>query len=93
MVPLPASAERVAAAIRTLRGAPLLTGGRGRPPLDVEAAARLAAAAGAALLAEGLDLIELNPVIVSESGAIAVDAVARRGTIPASVPAAAEAAG
>lgn len=93
VVPLPASAERVAAAIRTLRGAPLLTGGRGRPPLDVEAAARLAAAAGAALLAEGLDLIELNPVIVSESGAIAVDAVARRGTSPASVPAAAEAAG
>src|SRR3954451_8616349 len=46
VVPLPASAERVAAAIRSLRGAPLLCGGRGRPPLDVGAAARLRAGGG-----------------------------------------------
>ena len=44
IVPLPATPERVEAAIRGLRGAPLLTGGRGGPPLDVAAAARLAAA-------------------------------------------------
>src|SRR3954466_14666357 len=62
VVPLPATVERVAAAIRTLRGAPLLCGGRGRPALDVAAAAELAAAVGDVLLAEELDLLELNPV-------------------------------
>jgi hypothetical protein len=46
----------------------------------VAAAARLAAAAGDALLAGGLGLIELNPVLVHEHGATVVDAaVASRG--------------
>jgi succinyl-CoA synthetase beta subunit len=35
------------------------------------------AAVGAALLADDLTLIELNPVIVSAAGAVAVDAVVR----------------
>ena len=44
------------------------------------AAARLAAAAGDALLTAGLGLIELNPVLVHEDGATVVDAVvASRG--------------
>jgi acetate---CoA ligase (ADP-forming) len=77
VIPLPATPARVAAAIRSLRGAPLLCGGRGRTPLDVDAAAALAAAAGDALLAEGLELLELNPVLVSPQGALALDAVAR----------------
>jgi acyl-CoA synthetase (NDP forming) len=77
VIPLPATAERVAGAIRSLRGAPLLCGGRGRPELDVEAAARIAAAAGDALLGEGLELVELNPVLVGRHGALALDAVAR----------------
>jgi acetate---CoA ligase (ADP-forming) len=81
VVPLPARAERVADAIRSLRGAPLLCGGRGRPPLDVGAAARLAAAAGDALLAHGLELVELNPVLVSGHGALALDAVVREGAL------------
>ena len=76
VVPLPATPERVEAALRTLRAAALLTGGRGRPALDVAAAARLAAAAGELLLASGLELLELNPVLVHERGAVAVDAVA-----------------
>jgi acetyl-CoA synthetase len=76
IVPLPTTSARVEAAIRSLRGAPLLTGGRGRPPLDVAAAARLAAAAGELLVANGLELLELNPVLVHERGATAVDAVA-----------------
>ena len=83
VLPLPASADRVAAALRGLRGAAVLTGGRGRPALDVEAAARLAAAAGELLLDEGLALLELNPVIVHREGAVAVDALAAR---PAPVP-------
>jgi acetate---CoA ligase (ADP-forming) len=77
VIPLHATAERVAAAIRTLRGAPLLCGGRGRPELDVAAAARIAAAAGEALLSRGLELVELNPVVVGRHGALALDAVAR----------------
>jgi len=64
------------AAIRSLRAAPVFTGGRGRPALDVAAAACLASAAGEALLESGLELIELNPVLVHERGTTAVDAVA-----------------
>ena len=79
VVPLPATPARVAAAIRALRGAPLLCGGRGRTPLAVDAAAELAAAAGDVLLAEGLELLELNPVLVSPQGALALDAVVREG--------------
>jgi len=76
VVPLPATPERVEAALRTLRAAALFTGGRGQPALDVAAAARLAAAAGDLLLSRGLELLELNPVLVHERGAVAVDAVA-----------------
>ncbi len=62
--------------------APLLTGARGRPAVDVGAAARLAAGAGDLLLDAGLELLELNPVIVHEQGAVAVDALARREGTP-----------
>jgi acyl-CoA synthetase (NDP forming) len=41
-------------------------------------AARADAVAGEVLLEAGLELIELNPVLVHERGAIAVDAVAAR---------------
>ena len=75
-MPLPATPERVEEAIRSLRSAPLLTGGRGLPPVDVTAAARLASAAGELLLAHALDLLELNPVLVQERGALVLDAVA-----------------
>ncbi len=76
IVPLPATAERVEAAIRRLRAAPLLTGGRGRTQVDVAAAARLAVAVGELLVGYGLELLELNPVLVHEQGATVVDAVA-----------------
>lgn len=78
VIPLPATTERVEEAIRSLRAAPVLTGGRGRPPLDVVAAARLASATGEVLIDAGLELIELNPVLVHERGAVAVDAVVAR---------------
>jgi acetyl-CoA synthetase len=78
VVPLPADAERVEAAIRSLRAAPLFTGGRGRPALDVAAAARLAASVGELLLGADLALIELNPVFVHEQGVTVVDALAAR---------------
>ena len=76
VVPLPATPERVERAIAGLRAAPLFTGGRGRPALDVPAVARLAAATGELLLERGLALVELNPVLVHEHGVTVVDAAA-----------------
>jgi acetate---CoA ligase (ADP-forming) len=76
IMPLPADPERVERALRSLRGAAVLAGGRGRPALDLRAAARLAARTGELLLERGLTLIELNPVLVYERGAVAVDALA-----------------
>ena len=78
VVPLPATPARVEAALRSLRGAPLLTGGRGLEPVALADLAELAARAGEVLLAERLALLELNPVSVSAGGAVALDAVAAR---------------
>ena len=55
------SAARVEAALRSLRGGAVLTGGRGRQALAVGAVAELAARAGELLLERGLSLLELNP--------------------------------
>jgi hypothetical protein len=77
VVPLPTDAERVAVAIKSLKGYPMLAGGRGREPVAVDALCALAAAVGDALIDESLALVELNPVIVSTTAAVAVDAVVR----------------
>ncbi len=82
IVPLPADAERVEHAILSLRGAAALAGGRGRPAADLAAAARLAAAIGSLLLDSGLDLLELNPVVVHPEGCVALDALGRRPPPP-----------
>jgi hypothetical protein len=76
VIPLPADAERVERALLALKAAPLLTGARGGPRLDIGAAARTAAVAGRLLIEQRLDLIELNPVIVHEREATVVDALA-----------------
>jgi acyl-CoA synthetase (NDP forming) len=70
--------------VRSLRAAPLLFGARGRPPLDVAAAARVAAdlsqlAAGWPDLAE----VEINPLLVSRTGVVALDARVVRISGPA----------
>jgi acetate---CoA ligase (ADP-forming) len=78
IVPLPAGPERVETALRGLRGAGLLTGQRGRPPLDLAAVATLAAGVGKLVLDHGLALVELNPVMVHADGSLVVDAIARR---------------
>ncbi len=66
-----AEAQRL---IESLRIAPLLTGARGRPKLDVQAAARVAAALSR-FAAEHPELaeVELNPLLVEAEGAIALD--------------------
>jgi acyl-CoA synthetase (NDP forming) len=61
--------------IRSLRVAPLLAGVRGRPPLDVEAAARVVAALSL-VAAERPEIaeIEINPLLVTPAGALGLDA-------------------
>jgi acetate---CoA ligase (ADP-forming) len=56
----------------------MLRGSRGGSAVDVARLAVLAARAGELLLAEGLTLVELNPVLARPDGAVAVDAVARQ---------------
>src|SRR5439155_570240 len=79
-----AEAERM---LRSLAGAPLLLGARGRPPLDLAAAARAGAAlAGAAAVYPEIDELEINPLLVTADGAVGLDAhVVLRpvGTVPA----------
>lgn len=76
LVLLPASPERVEAALGGLRAAPLLTGARGAPAVDLAAAARFGSRLGELALAHGLDLLEVNPALASPSGCVALDAVA-----------------
>jgi acyl-CoA synthetase (NDP forming) len=61
--------------LRSLRGAAILDGARGRPAVDVAAAAE-AAAALSALAAARPDIaeIEVNPLLVTRAGALALDA-------------------
>jgi hypothetical protein len=67
-VPLPATPARVEAALARLKGAALLE------HADVPAAARLATAL---TQIAGLELIECNPVLVHNEGAVVVDAIAK----------------
>jgi acetate---CoA ligase (ADP-forming) len=76
IIPLPADRARVERALLGLRGATLLDGGRGAEPLDVSAVAELAVRAGELLGEEGLQLLELNPVVAYAQGCVALDASA-----------------
>jgi acyl-CoA synthetase (NDP forming) len=78
LVPLPASAKRVERALRGLRAASLLTGGRGAPAVDLAAAARFGSRLGELALEHRLDLLEVNPALASPHGCVALDAVAIR---------------
>jgi acetate---CoA ligase (ADP-forming) len=62
--------------LRSLRGAPLLTGARGRPALAVGAAARVAARLSQLAAAHpDLDEIEINPLLVRAGDALGLDAL------------------
>jgi len=78
VVPLPADPDRVTKALLSLKGASLLTGGRGTAQVALETVAALASAVGQVLIDEDLSLIELNPVVVTADDAVALDAVIRR---------------
>ena len=76
---LPATEAEVLAEMRKLRLWPLLDGYRGRQKADMAALAALAVKLGALMAADpSLEEIEINPVMVRESGAVAVDALIRR---------------
>ena len=67
-----AEAERM---LLSLRGAPLLAGARGRPPCDVRAAAEAAVALSqVAARHPAVAEIEINPLLVTADGAVALDA-------------------
>lgn len=75
----PVTEAEVLDAAQGLRLWPLLAGYRGRPRADMTAVAGIAVRLGALMLAdESLEEIEINPVMVRETGAVAVDALVRR---------------
>ena len=71
----PASEAAAEALLRSLQVASLLDGARGRPPVDVRAAAR-AAATLSRFAAEHPEIaeVELNPLLVTPEGALGLDA-------------------
>ena len=75
--PLPVDARDAEDMIRSLRGFPLLDGARGRPPADVNALVDVVMAVGRLAAACGPKLreLDLNPVLVREKGAVAVDSL------------------
>ncbi|WP_149139917.1 acetate--CoA ligase family protein [Gemmobacter caeruleus] len=75
----PVTAAQIDGALRGLRLWPLLDGYRGRPRPDLAAFADMALRLGALMAADArLEEIEINPVLLCESGAVAVDALIRR---------------
>jgi hypothetical protein len=73
---LPVTAEDVQAALRGLRLWPLLDGYRGRQRADVDAVVAAVMALQALLQATpAIEEIEINPLMVRATGAVAVDAV------------------
>jgi acetate---CoA ligase (ADP-forming) len=71
----PLDEERARRLLLSLRAAPLLRGARGRPPLDVAAAARaLAALSRVAASHREIAEIEVNPLLVLPRGALGLDA-------------------
>jgi acyl-CoA synthetase (NDP forming) len=78
---LPASREEIREALLSLRSAPLLTGFRGKPPANLDAVVEAAFAIGAYALANADRVLEMdvNPLIATADGAVAVDALIRMG--------------
>lgn len=71
----PVGEETAEELLHSLRGAPLLHGARGRPPVDVGAAARaLAAISRVAAERPEIAEIEVNPLLVTADGALGLDA-------------------
>ena len=76
---LPVTEAEVLAALRDLRLWPLLDGYRGRPKADVAALAAMAVRLGALMADPSFEEIEINPVLLRTEGAVAADALIRKG--------------
>ncbi len=77
---LPATGAEIMEALQRLRLWPLLDGYRGRPKADVAALVQVALGLGQAMLDDPrLEEIEINPILLRPSGAVAVDALVRKG--------------
>jgi acyl-CoA synthetase (NDP forming) len=75
---LPVGEDEILTALRGLKLWPLLDGYRGRAKADMAAVARIAAGLGQMMLGRPeLEEIEINPILVRPSGAVAVDALIR----------------
>lgn len=75
---LPVGEDEVLAAMRSLRLWPLLDAYRGRTKADVASVAGIAVRLGQLMLDRPeLEEIEINPILVREEGAVAVDALIR----------------
>ncbi len=70
----PVTPDDVRLALTKLRSYPLLTGYRGRAAADIEALVSLVVRLTDAVVGSNVVEIELNPVLVGRSGAVAVDA-------------------
>jgi hypothetical protein len=71
----PIDAGEAEALLTRLRCAPLLTGARGRAPLDIRAAAEAVAALSQFAAAHPeLAELEVNPLLVRREGAVGLDA-------------------
>jgi acyl-CoA synthetase (NDP forming) len=79
----PFGTDVAAAMITSIKGAPLLQGARGRPPVDIKALAEMLSRLSAFAVAAGPKLasIDLNPVFAMPAGlgALAADAVIEVG--------------
>jgi acyl-CoA synthetase (NDP forming) len=76
VAPAPITKARALELVRALRGARIFNGVRGRPPVDIDALAELAAQLSLfAAQHESLEEVDLNPVIVHERGLSIVDAL------------------
>jgi acetate---CoA ligase (ADP-forming) len=71
----PVTADDVRAALTRLRSYPLLTGFRGRPVADIDALVALVVTVTEAVVGTDVVEVELNPVLVGQHGAVAVDAL------------------
>ena len=60
--------------ISEIKGYPILKGIRGRKPADIDAIARVLVSVSEMAQKENIIELDINPLIVSESGAVAVDA-------------------
>ncbi len=71
---LPIEKKEALEMISEIKGYPILKGIRGRKPADIEAVANILVAVSEMAQKENITELDINPLIVGEKGAIAVDA-------------------